>query len=63
MNGILSSIGGSLFQALTGQDPNAISAQLTQAEQQLTLVAEVVVALLFVIAVGQWFIIAELRRR
>lgn len=63
MNGILSSIGGSIFQAVTGQDPNAVSAQLTAAEQQLTLAVQAVIALLFLIAVGQLFIVLELRRK
>lgn len=60
--GLLSGIGSSIFQALTGQDPSAISQQLTLAEQQLTLVAEVVVMLLTLVVVGQFFIIRELRR-
>jgi hypothetical protein len=63
MNGVLSGFGASIFQAITGQDPNAIGAQLTQAEQQLTLAVEAVIALLFLIMVGQVFIVLELRRR
>lgn len=63
MNGILSSIGSSIFQAVTGQDPNAVSAQLTAAEQQITLAVESMIALLFLIMVGQIFIVSELRRK
>jgi len=63
MNGLLSGFGASIFQAITGQDPNAVSAQLSAAEQQLTLAVEAVIALLALIVVGQIFIVMELRKR
>lgn len=59
---IMADFGSSIFQAVTGQDPNAVASQLTQAEQQLTLVAEAIVALLFLLVVGEFFIIVELRK-
>ena len=62
MNGILSTLGSSIFQAVTGQDPTALSSQLSVVEQQLILVVEVVIALLSLIVVGELFIIIELRK-
>jgi hypothetical protein len=59
----LSGIFGTVFQALTGQDPNAISAQLSAAEQQLTLAVQVVITLLTLSLVAQIFIVLELRRK
>lgn len=61
MNGVLSGLGSSIIEALTGQSPDALQQQLTAAEQQLTLAVQVVIVLLFLSLVAQFFILIELR--
>ena len=61
--GAFSSIGGSIFQLVTGQDPNALANQLSAGEQQLTLAVQAIIALLALIVLGQIFIVYELRRK
>jgi hypothetical protein len=58
----LTSLGSTIFQAVTGTDPSAISSQLSAAENQLVLAVEVVIALLALMVVGELFILLELRR-
>jgi hypothetical protein len=58
---LLSDIGGSLVQTLTGTDPATLQAEISAGEQQLTIAVEtalalqlIVVAELFLIAVLLW---------
>ena len=46
----LSSIGGSLVQAVTGTNPADIQAEVTAAEQQLTLAVQTIIGLEVLIA-------------
>ena len=57
----LSDIGSSVITALTGTNPEEISAQLTQAEQVLAQVTEVIVVLLAIIAVELAFVVRNTR--
>jgi len=61
-NGLLSGIGGAIFQALTGTDPSLAQAQLDQAEQTAIVVGEVVIALMFLQFITSVFILLEMRR-
>lgn len=57
----LSDLGSSVITAITGTNPDEISAQLTQAEQVLAQVTEVIVVLLAIIAIELAFVVRNTR--
>lgn len=58
----LSDIGSSLVTALTGTNPDQIAAQLSQAEQVIAQITEVVVVLLAIIAIELAFVVRNTRK-
>jgi hypothetical protein len=59
----LSDIGGSLVTAVTGTNPADLQAELTSAEQQLTLAIQTIIGLEVVLAVETFFVIVLLFKR